>query len=181
MKNTRIEEIKKSATITANVLNVIRIITMVAAIIALVSGIICLLCQNKVDGSVIYDGGTFRVLPPVSQEAMINGEGFDFINNLNIENFMVWAALNCFMAATIVAIVTVVIVLIRKVFVELRDNDTPFTENVRNQLKITGILVTICALMESLAIAAIIGLSFWCLYCVFGYGMELQKNDDETL
>ena len=159
----------------------IRIITMVCAIIALVSGIVCLCAKDKAEGSVIYDGGSFRILSPVGGEAMINGEGFNFINRLHIENFMVWSALNCFVAAVFVAIVTVVLVLIRKVFTELRDNDTPFTESVRRQLKITGILVTVSVLMESLAVAAIVGLSFWCLYCVFGYGMELQKSDDETL
>ena len=181
MNNTKIAEIKKSASVTAKVLGVIRVITMVGAIIALVSGIICLCAQNVAEGSVIYDNGSFRILSPVGEEAMINGEGFDFINSLHIENFMVWAALNCFVAAGIVAIVTVVIYMIQKMFTEIRDSETPFNESVRSRLKVTGILVTIAVLMESLGIAAIVALSFWCLYCIFGYGMELQKNEDETL
>ena len=181
MKNTRIEEIKRSASVTAKVLHVIRIITTVAAIIALVSGIICLSAQNVSDDHVIFDNGNFRILSPVGEESMINGHGFAFIDALNIKNFMLWAALNCFVAAAFVAIVTVVIALIRKMFIEIRDSETPFNENVRKRLKFTGILVTIIVFMESVGIAAVVALSFWCLYCIFGYGMELQKNEDETL
>ena len=186
MKNTKIEAIRKSASVTAKVLNVIRIILTVGAVIALVSGIVCLCAQNKVDaGSVLYDNGSIRILPPVSADiatqAAADGEGFDFINRLNIENVMVWAGLNCIVAAAFIAIVTVVIVLIRKMFLELKDSETPFTESVQKRLKLTGILVTIAVFMESVGIAAIVALSFWCLYCIFGYGVELQKNEDETL
>ncbi len=181
MKNSKIEAIRKSATITAMVLNIIRIILTVCAIIALISGIICLCAQNVANGSVIYDNGSFRILSPVGEEAMINGDGFDFINSLHIENFMIWAALNCFVAAALVAVVTVVIVLIRRMFIEIRDSETPFTESVQRRLKLTGILVTIVVFMESFGMAAIVALSFWCLYSIFGYGMELQKNEDETL
>ena len=181
MKNKRIAEIRESASVTARVLGVIRVITTVCAIIALVSGIICLCTQNVAKDGVIYDNGSFRLLSPVGEEAMINGEGFAFINALHIENFMVWAALNCLVGAGILAVVTVVIALVRRVFVELSDSDTPFNENVRKHLRFTGILVTAVVVPSSLGIAAIVGLSFWCLYCIFGYGVELQKSEDETL
>ena len=185
MKNTKIEAIRKSASVTARVLNVIRIILTVGAIIALVSGIICLCAHNADAGSVLYENGSVRILPPVSAEdaarAEAQGDGFDFINQLHIGNVMIWAGLNCIVAAALIAIVTVVIVLIRKMFIELKDSETPFTENAQKRLKLTGILVTIAVFMESVGIAAIVALSFWCLYCIFGYGVELQKNEDETL
>ena len=184
--NTKIEAIRRSASVTAKVLNVIRIILTVGAVIALVSGIVCLCMQNRADaGSVLYDNGSVRILPPVTADmaaqAAVDGEGFDFINDLNIENVMVWAGLNCIAAAVLIAAVTAVIVLIRRMFVELKDSDTPFTESVQKRLKITGILVTVIVFMKSIGMAAIVALSFWCLYCIFGYGVELQKNEDETL
>ncbi len=185
MKNTKIDAIRKSASVTEKVLNVIRIILTVGAIIAAVGGIICLCKQDMDAGSVLYDNGKVRILSPVSVEdlsqAEVSADGFDFINDLKIENVMIWAGINCLTAAALIAIVTVVIVLIRKMFIELRDSDTPFTESVQKRLKITGILVTVVVFMNSVGMAAIVALSFWCLYCIFGYGVELQKNEDETL
>ena len=182
MENSRISAIKKSASITATVLKVCRIIVMVGAIITLVGGVICLFNMNSLDGNVIYDGGSFRILSPVDAEGMIvAGEGFDFLNGLGIENFMVWAALNCFVGAALLLVIMVVLMLIEKVFVELRDSDTPFTESIRGRLRIAGILITILVLTESIGMAVIVALSFWCLYCIFGYGMELQRHEDETL
>ncbi|SCY16912.1 hypothetical protein [Butyrivibrio sp. INlla14] len=41
--------------------------------------------------------------------------------------------------------------------------------------------MAIMTIFESIGLAVIVALSFWCVYCIFGYGIELQKNEDETL
>ena len=107
--------------------------------------------------------------------------GFEFINDMHIENMMLWAAANSFAAAALIAIIVVVFRTLEKVFEEIRDSETPFTESIMKRIKIVGIIVTILVFPKSLATAAVVGLSFWCVYNVFGYGMELQKEADETL
>ena len=181
MENTKIAKIKKSASVTATVLNVIRTILTVCAIIALVSGCICLWAKDKADGTVIYENGSVRIHAPISEESFVEGKGFDFLNGLGIDNVMIWGALNCFVAAVVVALAAFLVAVIRKVFVELKESDTPFTESIQKRLKVTAILTTVMVAMESLGFAAIVALSFWCVHSIIGYGLELQKNEDETL
>ncbi|MBO4616293.1 MAG: hypothetical protein J5717_02985 [Lachnospiraceae bacterium] len=80
-----------------------------------------------------------------------------------------------------VAVVLVAITIIRNLFKKIKESDTPFTEEIAKQIKITGIVVSILVLTESLGIAAIVALSFWCFSCIFEYGTELQQHEDETL
>ncbi len=181
MENTKITSIKKSASVTATVLKVFQVIMTVASIICLVCSIICFAAKDKAEGTVMYDNGQVRVLLPVSEEDYVEGNGFDFINSFHIDNVAVWGGFNCLAAAALLAVFAVLINIIKKVFVELKESDTPFTESIRKRLKITGILVTVLVVFESLGMAAMVALSFWCVYCIFGYGIELQKNEDETL
>ena len=81
----------------------------------------------------------------------------------------------------LLAVFAVFLLIVGKVFEELKNSDTPFTESIQKKLKITAILVTLMVMTESLGMAAIVALGFWCVYSVFGYGIELQKNEDETL
>ena len=71
--------------------------------------------------------------------------------------------------------------ILKNVFTTIENSETPFNENVLNKVKIAGILVTILTFAKSLGIAVKVGLSFWCVYCILDYGVELQKNEDETL
>ena len=181
MENTKINKIKKSASVMATVLKVVRVIFTVVAIICLVCGIICFFATGKTEGTVMYDNGQVRILLPVSEADYVEGNGFDFINSLGIEDVALWGGLNCLAATVLLAVLAVLFNIIRKVFVEIKESDTPFTESIQKRLKITAILVTIMTIFESIGLAVIVALSFWCVYCIFGYGIELQKNEDETL
>ncbi len=182
MENAKISKIKKSASVMATVLNVFRVFFIVIFIIAAISSIILFMAKGKTGGSVIYDNGHVRILSPISGGDYVEGDGFEFINSLGIDDVAVWAGLNCLVAAALSAVLAVLMNIIRKVFVEIKESDTPFTESIQKRLKISAIIVTILSLFSgSLGITAIIALSFWCVYCIFGYGIELQKNEDETL
>ena len=183
MKNEKIAAIKKSAKITATVVKVLRIIAIVGACICLVSGIVCLAMQGNADNmEVLYENGNIRILSPISDGSFVfsNG-GFEFLKGLHIDNLMVLAGLNCFCGAALLAVIAVVFLIIGRVFSEIKDSDTPFTESIQKRIRFAGILVTILVAMESIGTAVIVGLSLWCVYCIFGYGMELQKAEDETL
>ena len=181
MGNERISQIKKSAGISAKVMNVFAVITRVGAIISIVGAIICLISMGFTDKEgIIYQGEKTRIIVPTAQDFDMTG-GFEIIQKLNIENPMLWAAANCFAAVIVLALLSAVFIVIRNVFKEIAESDTPFTESIMKRLKIAGIIVTIFVLQSSLAAAVLTALTFWCVYSVFGYGMELQKNEDETL
>lgn len=68
-----------------------------------------------------------------------------------------------------------------KVFAEIKESYTPFRPEIVRNLKVVFVLVTVLTLRSSLLIGAIVGFSFWCMFQIFEYGCELQKQSDETL
>ncbi|MBR1852420.1 MAG: hypothetical protein IJ794_04490, partial [Lachnospiraceae bacterium] len=111
----------------------------------------------------------------------IKGEGFDFLDAFHIEDPFVLAGLNCFCAAIVIVMALAAVITIGKLFEAIEKSDTPFKKEILEKMKISGILVTVIALTSSIGTAVMAGLTFWCIYCIFDYGMELQKSADETL
>ena len=182
MNNEKILKIKKAAHNSATVLGVIKGILTAAVILCGVMALICFIFRLSPDGeSVSIFGKTFTVYAPYSFTDDLSVNGFEFVNKLNIESVNVKAAVNCIVAMCVVGVVLAAIIIIRDLFKKIEESDTPFTEEIAKQIKITGIVVSILVLTESVGIAAIVALSFWCFACVFEYGVELQKHEDETL
>ncbi len=180
MENKKIANIKKASGITAKVLNVIKIILIVGIVLGIVGGISVMAFRSD-------DGKRIEVFgKPVTVHGLVNTdnmkvEGFDFVEMFGIEDPFINAGINCFCAAVICALTLVVIMYLQNVFVEIEKSDTPFKTAILSKIKIAGIIVTVITLSSSIGIAAIVGLSFWCVYCIFDYGLELQKSADETL
>ena len=180
MENTKIQKIKKSAETTAKVLKVIKTIILVGMICCIVGGVFTMLIQRD-------ELGTFSVLGrPITIHGMvdienINVSGFEFLNMLNIENPFILAGLNCLVAAAFCLVAFIVVTFIRNAFLEIETSETPFTKSVMKHIKIAGILVVIMVCTVSIGYAVVVGLTFWCIYNIFDYGMELQEAADETL
>ena len=180
MENTKIQKIKKSAGTTAKVLKVIKTIILVGMICCIVGGVFTMLIQKD-------ELGTFSILGrPITVHGMVDIEnvnvgGFEFLKVFNIDNPFILAGLNCLVAAVICLAAYIVVNVIRNAFIEIESSDTPFTKNVMNHIKVAGILVTVLICTASFGYALIVGLTFWCIYNVFDYGMELQTEADETL
>ena len=75
----------------------------------------------------------------------------------------------------------VLVTVVKNMFTEIKKSDTPFRAAILPRIKASGIVLTLFVLTQSVGIAAITALTFWCIYCVFEYGVELQNNEDETL
>ena len=80
-----------------------------------------------------------------------------------------------------VALVLAVVIILRKTFIEIRESDSPYREEILQRIKALGILVTLIVLSYSIGNGVVIGLTFWCIYNIYDYGIVLQRNDDETL
>ena len=182
MENKKILIIKKAAHNAASILDVIKGILTVAVILCGVMAICCFVIRLAPDGETVNIlGKTFTVYAPITFLDSADVNGFEFVDKLNITSVNVKAGVNCIVAMAMVAVVLAAITIIRNLFKKIKESDTPFTEEIAKQIKITGIVVSILVLTESLGIAAIVALSFWCFACVFEYGVELQKHEDETL
>ncbi len=69
----------------------------------------------------------------------------------------------------------------KKAIEMINTSDTPFTEEIIKEIKKTFILIFVIVLLKSAIVSIIVGLSLSCVYYIFKYGIELQKESDETL
>ncbi len=166
MEKTKIAKIRNAAGITAKVLKILEIICIVAIVLALVSGICAMILKNT-DNLILFGN--------------IHDENSPVRKVLNITDPDVAAGLSYFVAMGIAALILAVIIIIRKTFLEIEKSDTPFRESILKRIRITGILLTLMAVEYSIPMSILTGLTAWCVYCIFDYGIELQKQDDETL
>ena len=172
MENTKIEKIKKAAAITAKVLNVIRIFLIVTIILCVFNGVVSMIYQGGVNGSITLPNNTVE---------FYNVTYVTLVKLLNIADQNAFAWVRWFAVAVMMSLVLAVVIILRKTFIEIRESDSPYREEILQRIKVLGILVTLIVLSYSIGNGVMIGLSFWCIYCIFDYGIVLQKNDDETL
>ncbi|MCR5311987.1 MAG: hypothetical protein K6E32_11325 [Lachnospiraceae bacterium] len=178
MANEKIVRIKRSAEVTATVLKVIRVILIVAGCIAFAGGLVAFTQAAKPE---LWDMlRQYNIYPPY-ETGEFRGHGFSFIEAFDIKDPFIFAGANCMAAAAVCAIASVCVHFIRKTFVIVKDSETPFTKDSLKSIRISAILVTILVAISSIGQAAIVGLVFWCLYSIFDYGIELQRDADETL
>ncbi len=180
MENKKITNIKKASGVTAKVLNVIKVILIVAIVLCIVGGISVMVVRTS-DGEKIELFGKTITVHNMVDLGDLQVKGFDFVEMLGIESPFRKAGVNCFCAAAICALALVAVIYLKDTFAEIEKSETPFKPEILSKIKVTGILVTIITSASSIGVAAIVGLSFWCVYCIFDYGLELQKSADETL
>ena len=166
MEKTKIEKIRKAAGITARVLRILEIICIIAIVLALISGVAAMILKST-DNLILFGN--------------IRDENSTVRKVLNITDPDVAAGLSYFIAMGIAALILAVVIIVRKTFLEIEKSDTPFRESILKRIRITGILLTLMAVEYSIPMSILTGLTAWCVYCIFDYGIELQKQDDETL
>ena len=174
MENTKLEKIRKAAGVTAKVLNVIKIILIVVIVLCMVAGIGAMIIKDEV-----VVGNTVRIHGLLSGDI---SEGESVVSKwFNVSEPNVLAGLGAIEAAVIAALTLAVVVILRKTLLEIEKSDTPFREEILKRIRIAGILLVLLIVNYSPGHALIVGLTAWCVYCIFDYGIELQKNEDETL
>ena len=166
MENTKMEKIRKAAGTTAKVLKVLEIICIVVIVLLIVGGIGAMIIRDPsgLPGS-LYIRDENSAVPKI----------------LNITDPNVSAGLTYIVKAATVAVMLAVVIILRKTFLDIEKSDSPFRPEILRRIRIAGILVTLMASNYSVAVCVMTGLASWCVYCIFDYGIELQKNEDETL
>lgn len=106
------------------------------------------------------------------------------IEDMAVANFAArWIiAGSIFAAAVLTAAAAVIFWLIEKIFKDIKESESPFTEAIIKKLRIVFIVISVCALVfYGIANGLITALLCWALYCIIDYGYALQLEVDETL
>ena len=175
MENAKIARIKKAAGFTAKVLNVGKYLLIAVIAVSFIAGIGAMIIKDEA-----LAGSTVRMRIPFLFGNADDGSAF-VTKWLNVKEPNVQAGLGALEVTVIAAFMLALIIVLRKTFLEIVKSDTPFREEILRRIRLTGILLTALVLRYSIANAVIVGLTAWCVYCIFDYGVELQKNEDETL
>ena len=178
---TKLENVKKSCKTAATILKVLKIITIVLAIMFFIGGGVMFAMRNTLDAELANHP---EIVEDFDAEMNIAGVRMDYgLEGLANSGQYSIAFLELFVfAGVIFAVMAVILSFIRKIFIEILESESPFTEVVLKTVKRSFILVVIfVAVGSGLGAALFFALFFWCIYTIFQYGCELQKQADETL
>lgn len=176
----KLVQIKKAGNVTAKVLKVLARICEICTILVFIASIVMIVNKDQLRQSIDEQ--------VAAGKAEVTLDAFITLGTMKIDNPLIKiddSAMQAIVASWIgivgCALVTVVLYILRRMFISIADSGTPFTEDTLKKLRVVGIIVPILVLTQSVIAAAIVALTFWCLYTVFDYGCVLQKNADETL
>ena len=196
-ENVKLKRVKKIVKVFERILKVIQIVLLVAMIIAFVSGVFALVVSNMAESQ---DDGNGVVVSSVDigNHKLVIGEfdkdAFeDFTLESDIEplnrffeehtNEYVAAGLEMLFATFTIAVLFVAMMFLRKIFIVILREETPFAQAVIKQMKKSFIVISVCILIFSFT--SLIGImaifSLWCIYVIFDYGYTLQELADETI
>jgi len=118
----------------------------------------------------------------VNLEGVFEGEyGEDAVDLLNAFT-RIGMVLGMIFAAIFAGIAAVIWWLIERIFKEIKESDSPFTESILKKLRMVFIIISILPLFTNGIGAAIItALICWAIYSIIDYGYALQSEVDETL
>lgn len=178
---TKLENVRKSCKTASIVLKVIKIICIVFLIISTAGAAVCLGLSAKINNELIAN-------PEVADSISVS---FNFgpVELTDLATDMMDAGeyasvfmIACIIVAIALALAAITFSMIEKIFLAVLKNDSPFNDAVIKTMKKTFIFITILMLLsEGLGAAFVFAMLFWCIYTIFQYGAELQKESDETL
>ena len=178
---TKLENVKKSCKVASTVAKIIRIICIVALVVCVFGVCACLGLKDQINQQYASNAQLAENtnLSVAYGNVELTGLFVDMMEKGEYaEAFAICAGV--MVVALIFAIV--VILLIEKIFTAILKNSSPFDDVVIKAMRRAFILLTVFTLISSgLGGAVILALFFWCIYTIFQYGAELQKQSDETL
>ena len=115
-------------------------------------------------------------------EVLLDG---GFLENIfvpeNMESIAMALGVYVIVAGIMLICFAVVMHFVGKVFRNIKESYSPFRPEIIRNLKVAFVLITVLVLQSSLLIGAVVGFSLWCVFQIFEYGCELQRQSDETL
>lgn len=99
-----------------------------------------------------------------------------------VNKFMYGNAVVCLSIACELTIYAIILHFLRKLFIMINTNETPFNVNMLKPFRACFIILTIVIIFRySLVPGLIIGGILACVYFIYAYGCNMQEDEDQTL
>lgn len=178
---TSLDNVRKSCKTASTVVKVVSIFVRIGMILAFLGAGILFALHDKLDEAIAADP-SFSANISVSIAASnisLDSALQEFIDN---GQYAIAYGTVCIVAGLALVFMLIVLRMIRRIFTSILNSESPFSNEVIVNLKKSFILLTIFLCIAcGLGIAVFIGVFFWCIYTIFQYGAQLQKEADETL
>lgn len=179
--SSKLANVKRSCQVASKVLRIVSIIVRVGMIIAFVGCGILFAMQSKIDAEIashpeiVSDATASFGVGPIKATQ-------DLSRFTEAGNYGIAYGVIALLAALSLLFLLIVLKELSKIFNTILENETPFSDIVLRTLKRTFIIIIVfVALGAGLTEAGFFALLFWCIYTIFQYGIELQRESDETL
>lgn len=193
-EETKVEKIQKLSKTAVTLTIVARIICLISAAIAMIFGIVILLFQPQICSQLadarergVFEEMGFSLDEYIADESILFSSPQYFLKSItegssdDVTNACNAISGYCIACGVALIVLAFIIRCIGKIFKQFIDSDSPFRPEIVKKLRIPFVLITVLTVKTSLFLGLIIGLSLYCIYLIFEYGCELQKQSDETL
>lgn len=178
--NVKIQKIQKTSKTALILVRVAKVFCIVMSVVTVGCGCGFIGARNYLDQEFAKAIETGELS---AEDVYISAGGF-LDGALNLEKVdSVASTLGGYLIALGAILICFAIVLhfMGKVFKDIMGSYSPFRPEIIKRLKVVFVLITVLTLRSSLLIGVIIGFSLWCVFQIFEYGCELQRQSDETL
>ncbi len=184
-ENEKLEVIKKRCKVTATALKVIEIVLIVFAVLILVLAIACFVMKDSVNSAVATGNGMGYTLD-FSEFSLGDGGLFSFrfdpASYAEAGDYGTASGLVLIFASWICIITIVVAAIFRRMFTSIIKSESPFSEDVLKKMKTAFVIISLSIVAFISFIWGLVAAGlFWSLVAIFEYGVEIQKQVDETL
>lgn len=176
MKISHLSNVKKSCQTTAKILGIISFIVTFLMVCSFVFAGVCFVFHSGIDQ-------VLEKSPDIANNisTSITVFGIDMLFS-GTEKFALRIGAAGIACGLALVFLKIAIVSLRKIFSTILNSESPFSEDVISTLKTSFVLITVfVALSTGIILALIIGIFLWCIYTIFQYGCDLQKEVDETI
>lgn len=176
----KIQKIQKSSNAALVLVRIAKIFFIAMSVATIGCGIGFIGARNYLDQELARAMQAGELKP---DEMYVNAGGFleGALNLARVDSVAVTLGAYLIAMGVILIIFAIVAHFMMKVFKDIKESYSPFRPEIVSNLKVVFIIITILTLNSSLLIGAIVGFSLWCVFRIFEYGCELQRQSDETL
>lgn len=178
--NVKIQKIQKTSKTALILVKVAKVFCIAMSVVAIGCGCGFIGAKDYLDHELAKAIGTGEL---AAEDLYINAGGFldGALNLTKVDSVAVTLGVYLFVLGIILICFSIVLHFMGKVFKDIMESYSPFRPEIVRSLKVVFVLITILVLRSSLLIGAIVGFSLWCVFQIFEYGCELQRQSDETL
>lgn len=181
----RLKKVIKSCETSRKVIRVAWVVFSVLTVVALATAIVIACNAHKVNNAVVENGLLDSSISGLFTYDMNVTSNIPAIQEFFEERQYGYAYSAVFSLAYfggMFLFFTILLAMFSKIFKLINDAQTPFAEDVKKLLRSCFIFISIMLVVTaSTMIAVVVVPILWCVYNIFSYGCELQRQSDETL